>query len=66
MLSVDADEQRISLSIKALQTKTSESEDTSETEQRIEKTPPVKTKRNTPLKGGLGGSSDGDRFGLKW
>lgn len=66
VLSVDADEQRISLSIKALQTKTSESEDTSETEQRIEKTPPVKTKRNTPLKGGLGGSSDGDRFGLKW
>ena len=66
VLSVDADEQRMSLSIKALQTKTSELESSSDTEQQIEEMPPVKKKRNTPLKGGLGGNSDGDRFGLKW
>ena len=70
VLACDPDEQRISLSIKALAAKpaaappadTGEDADASEPE-----TPaPVVKKRTQPLKGGLTGDSQGARFGLRW
>jgi small subunit ribosomal protein S1 len=70
VLSVDPDEQRMSLSIKALEAKPAEpagdEESVDSAEHIAEELAPVKRKRTTPLKGGLGGPSDGGRFGLKW
>jgi predicted RNA-binding protein with RPS1 domain len=70
VLSVDPDEQRMSLSIKALESKPAEpvgQDGAAEAEEpAVEEPAPVKRKRTTPLKGGLGGPSDGGRFGLKW
>ena len=66
VLSVDPAEQRLSLSLKAL-TKTSHDEDLSDQEN-DESVGPEKPrkKKNVTLKGGIGGQSEGDRFGLKW
>lgn len=66
VLDVDAEQQRMALSIKALaalaQPVTAAAE-----EPELEEPPPPPVKRsNKPLKGGLGGGSAGDRFGLKW
>lgn len=70
VLSVDPDEQRMSLSIKALEAKPAEpageDESAATAEAAAEEPAPVKRKRTTPLKGGLGSPSDGARFGLKW
>jgi predicted RNA-binding protein with RPS1 domain len=70
VLSVDPDEQRMSLSIKALEAKPAEpagdQESVDSAEPIAEEPAPVKRKRTTPLKGGLGSPSDGARFGLKW
>ncbi|NBT12110.1 MAG: S1 RNA-binding domain-containing protein [Planctomycetia bacterium] len=70
VLAIDPDEQRLSLSIKALAPKPSAAAgDAAETEaSEVEEPapPPVAKKRTTPLKGGLGGGSDGARFGLNW
>jgi predicted RNA-binding protein with RPS1 domain len=70
VLSVDPDEQRMSLSIKALEAKPAEpvgqEASTEADESPAEESAPIKRKRTTPLKGGLGGPSDGGRFGLKW
>jgi small subunit ribosomal protein S1 len=62
--SIDTDQQRIGLSMKALAArpmpvKKEEPED---------ETPPapIVSKRKGPLKGGVGKSSGGDQFGLKW
>ena len=68
VLAVDPDEQRMSLSIKALAAKPAASDDTEAADEPAAEEPaaPVKKKRNAPLKGGLGGESDGARFGLKW
>jgi small subunit ribosomal protein S1 len=70
VLSVDPDEQRMSLSIKALEAKPAEpvgqDEAAEADEPSAEEPAPVKRKRTTPLKGGLGSPSDGARFGLKW
>ena len=70
VLSVDPDEQRMSLSIKALEAKPAEpaGEDKSaeSAEPLAEEPALVKRKRTTPLRGGLGSPSDGARFGLKW
>ena len=70
VLACDPDEQRISLSIKALatppaQTATAEAEQEPEV---VEETPAPKPakKSNVPLKGGLPGNSGGAKFGLKW
>ena len=66
VLSVDPAEQRLSLSLKAL-TKTSPDEDLSDQEN-DEPAGPEKPrkKKNVTLKGGIGGQSEGARFGLKW
>ncbi len=71
VLTVDPDEQRMSLSIKALAPKPAsassahvEAAESAEPESEAVQ-PPVK-KRSGPLKGGLGGDTQGDRFGLKW
>jgi predicted RNA-binding protein with RPS1 domain len=70
VLSVDPDEQRMSLSIKALEAKPAEpvgqDEAAEADEPAAEEPSSVKRKRTTPLKGGLGSPSDGARFGLKW
>jgi len=68
VLACDPDEQRISLSIKALAAKPASAKpDEPEAEEAVEETPPPVTKKRTgPLKGGLGGESEGARFGLKW
>ncbi|HVU85868.1 MAG TPA: S1 RNA-binding domain-containing protein [Pirellulales bacterium] len=63
--SIDQDQQRIGLSMKALAARPvpvkkeePEADDTP--------LPPIVSKRKGPLKGGLGKSSGGDQFGLKW
>ena len=68
VLAVDPDEQRMSLSIKALAAKPAAAKtEEPEAEESVEEAPaPVVKKRTGPLKGGLGGQSDGARFGLKW
>ncbi len=66
VLSVDPAEQRLSLSLKAL-AKAAET-DTEEGEAAAADEAPQqpRKKRTGPLKGGVGGPSDGARFGLKW
>ncbi|MEC7294320.1 MAG: S1 RNA-binding domain-containing protein, partial [Planctomycetota bacterium] len=69
VLSVDPAEQRLSLSLKALNKIESVLEENSSSNEE-EDVPaaskkPLK-KRNVALKGGIGGQSDGARFGLKW
>jgi small subunit ribosomal protein S1 len=72
VLTCDPDQQRISLSIKALATPPAlpagKAGDASAPEEpEIEETPlPPLKKSNVPLKGGLGRQSDGAKFGLKW
>jgi small subunit ribosomal protein S1 len=69
ILSVDEENQRISLSLKALITAP-----TKPGQQKVEDedmplpadAPKPPRKRNQELKGGTGGPSGGDRFGLKW
>jgi len=68
VLAVDPDGQRMSLSIKALApapaSRTTAVADEQEPE--APAAPPAAQKRSAPLKGGLGGTSDGERFGLRW
>ena len=64
ILSVDVDSQRIGLSLKALLA-APEPQKKPEPEPEPEK-PARKRKSNKPLKGGIGGDSGGDRFGLRW
>lgn len=69
VLSVDPAEQRLALSLKALKKTESVIEENSSSNEE-EDVPaaskkPLK-KRNVALKGGIGGQSDGARFGLKW
>ena len=70
VLACDPDEQRISLSIKALAAKPAAAAgpvDEAAVDEPVEEAPPpVLKKRTGPLKGGLGGESEGARFGLKW
>ncbi|MBI2826247.1 MAG: S1 RNA-binding domain-containing protein [Planctomycetia bacterium] len=67
VLSVDPEQQRIGLSMKALAARPAPVKKAeSEPDETEEAPPPPPTKRNTPLKGGLGSGSGGDRFGLKW
>jgi ribosomal protein S1 len=67
VLAVDPDEQRMSLSIKALTAKAVVEAADDDAEPAAAE-PPAKptTKRTAPLKGGLGGNSAGGQFGLKW
>jgi small subunit ribosomal protein S1 len=69
VLTCDPDEQRLSLSIKALATRPTPAgagaaDEADEPEP--EAAPPVTKKHAGPLKGGLGSQSDGARFGLNW
>ena len=73
VLAVDPDEQRMSLSIKALAALAQPAGAPAAEEAPVEEEPdPAPVKRSNkslkggPLKGGLGGKSVGDRFGLKW
>ncbi len=72
VLSIDPEGQKLSLSIKALAPPPAEREhfreDASEAaaDSEPEAPPPPPKKRTTPLKGGVGGESEGARFGLKW
>jgi small subunit ribosomal protein S1 len=68
VLSVDAEQQRISLSLKALEAKAAPPEKVG-SEPAGSEVPPKKEppkKRKTPLRGGIGGPPMGDKFGLKW
>jgi small subunit ribosomal protein S1 len=68
--SIDPDAQRISLSLKALQAKPlTEKEKLQQEEEAAEAAAPPAApikKSNAPLKGGLGSTSEGAKFGLKW
>ncbi len=68
VLSIDPDGQKLSLSIKALAPPpaTRETMAAAEVEPEPEAPPLPPKKRTTPLKGGVGGDSNGARFGLKW
>jgi small subunit ribosomal protein S1 len=69
VLSADAEQQRISLSLKALEARPTTEKDKPEdvaAEQEPEPAPVPTKSRKTPLKGGLGKSSGGEQFGLKW
>jgi predicted RNA-binding protein with RPS1 domain len=63
VLSVDPEQQRISLSLKALEAK-AQAPEAVEPES-DEPAAPAK-KRKVPLRGGIGGPASGDKFGLKW
>jgi predicted RNA-binding protein with RPS1 domain len=70
VIAVDPDEQRLSLSIKALAPAPAAKEQPVGEEPEAdapEAPPPVVKKRNVPLKGGTGsGQSQGEKFGLRW
>jgi len=66
VLSVDSEQQRISLSTKALEAKAAPVAK-EEPEEAEPATPPAPRKeRKIPLKGGTGSPSTGEKFGLKW
>jgi predicted RNA-binding protein with RPS1 domain len=72
VVSIDPDAQRISLSMRALQTrpeteaeKKAREEEEQNAADEANPPPPIK-KSNKPLKGGLKSESDGAKFGLKW
>ena len=70
VIAIDPDEQRLSLSIKALAPPPAAKEQSVAEEPEVEEPvapPPVAKKRSAPLKGGTGGNqSQGEKFGLKW
>ena len=69
ILSVDAESQRISLSLKALMTppeKPGQQKLADEDLPLPADAPKPPTKRATNLKGGTGGPSGGEKFGLNW
>ncbi len=69
VLSVDPENQRISLSMKALEARPEpkKPESESEPEPAAEETPPAKKKpRKVPLQGGLGRSPLAKKYGLNW
>ncbi|MCC7084685.1 MAG: S1 RNA-binding domain-containing protein [Pirellulales bacterium] len=70
VLSVDPENQRISLSMKALEARPEppkKQDQPPEPEPEAEASPPPRrAKRKVPLQGGLGRSPMGEKFGLKW
>jgi small subunit ribosomal protein S1 len=72
ILSVDPENQRISLSMKALETrpepkkKEGESEEGADVPEAAADPPKKKKERKVPLQGGLGRSPLAEKFGLKW
>lgn len=68
VLSVDADAQRIGLSLKATIAKAVKESDKAKDQPEVDEPPrtPVIPKRGGPLKGGAGKTSGGEQFGLRW
>ena len=69
VLSVDAEKQRISLSLKALMdrpVKAGKEQVADEDMPLPADAPKAPRKSNQPLKGGIGGPSGGEKFGLNW
>lgn len=67
VLSVDAEQQRIGLSMKAVQARPEAAKkEEPEVPEEEEAPPPPPPKRKTPLKGGSSRKSGGDKFGLNW
>ena len=66
VLACDPDAQRISLSIKALASASTPHAEQESEAAADEPAPAAVKKRTTPLKGGLGGDSEGSKFGLRW
>lgn len=65
VLSIDPENQRISLSMKALQAKPEAKKAEKAIEEDLPSPPPL-PKQKGPLKGGLGRAGGGEKFGLKW
>jgi small subunit ribosomal protein S1 len=63
--SVDPEQQRISLSLKALEVRATPAKKEDELEPEAEAVP-APPKRTQPLKGGRASTSGGEKFGLKW
>jgi small subunit ribosomal protein S1 len=69
VLSVDAEKQRISLSLKALQVRPMKAGQEKKADEDVGPSPDAPKpprKTNFPLKGGTGGPSGGEKFGLNW
>jgi small subunit ribosomal protein S1 len=68
VLTVDTASQRLSLSLKALEARPEPEKKPEDQPPSVAKTPtpPKKRQPAKQLKGGLGNSSGGDRFGLRW
>jgi small subunit ribosomal protein S1 len=68
VLSVDAENQRIGLSLKATLAAPVKESSKAKDEPEVDEPPraPVVPKRGGPLKGGAGKSTGGEQFGLKW
>jgi small subunit ribosomal protein S1 len=68
VLSVDGEQQRMSLSLKATQTPPTKKEDVKKENESADEPPREMAvpKRQGPLKGGIGRKSGGEDFGLKW
>ena len=66
VVSVDPEQQRIGLSIKATLAKAAPKAESPEPEPEEEPAPPPVSKRKGPLKGGTERSSGGAKFGLNW
>jgi small subunit ribosomal protein S1 len=66
VLSLDAESQRIALSMKAVLPVPVAAEPEPEQETTVEPREPAAAKRHVPLRGGTDRASGGDQFGLKW
>ena len=66
VLSVDPEQQRMSLSMKAIQAKPEPIRKEPELPEEEPAPLPAEAKRRTPLKGGIERPRGGDQFGLKW
>lgn len=68
VLSVDREAERMSLSMKALAAKPEPEKDKKNEAESIAAPPPAAARKrpSSPLKGGLGESSGGEQFGLRW
>jgi small subunit ribosomal protein S1 len=68
ILSIDEENQRISLSLKAAQAPPQKKENAEKKEVEVDEPPraPAIPKRSGPLKGGTKRDSGGEKFGLKW
>ncbi|MCE9552823.1 MAG: S1 RNA-binding domain-containing protein [Planctomycetes bacterium] len=66
VISLDKEQQRISLSLKALEARPEPTGKKKEEEDLAIPTPIPQRKNQGPLKGGISGPSGGEKFGLKW